>query len=159
MSSIATEAFNIIPPYRNSTGLASQANIVVSNVSAAINLSDYFGGLAEGHYFTFQADGAKVYLSIASNNIGSINQDAQGVSSQACFPIPDGAQLPMRILGGREQGTGYATQVQYASGIIVFAKIVGSAAATGFLRVYRSSVGDTQGINELKPAGWPGPVT
>lgn len=153
MSSIATESFNIIPPYRNSTGLASQANIVVSGVSQAVNLSDYFGGLGEGHFFTIQADGVKIYISIASNNIGSINQEDQGVGSGVCFPIADGQQMPFRIQGGRELGTGYATNVQYASGVILFAKCA-TGSGTGFMRIYRSSVSDTQGLEQLKPKGF-----
>lgn len=153
MSSIATEAFNIIPPYRNSTGLASQVNLAVSGVSQAFNLSDYFGGLSEGHYFTLQADGVKIYVALASNNVGAINQDAQGVGNQVCFPIADGQQMPFRIQGGRERGTGYATLVQYATGAIIFAKCA-TAAGTGFLRIMRSSLGDTQGIEELKPTGF-----
>jgi hypothetical protein len=154
MSGIATESFNIIPPYRNSTGLASQANIVVGPTSKAINLSDFFGGLDKGHFITVQADGAKLYIAIGSNDIGAIDQDAQGAGPSVCFPVADGAQLPMRILGGREVGTGYATMVQYASGVILWAKTASSGTATGFLRIYRSSVSETQGIEQLKPRGF-----
>ena len=157
MSSIATESFNIIPPYRNSTGLASQVNLVVSGVSQAFNLSDYFGGLGEGHFFTVQADGVKIYVALGSNNIGAINQEDQGVGSGVCFPIPDGQQLPFRVQGGREAGTGYATNVQYASGVILFAKSA-TGSGTGFMRIYRSSVGDAQGIEQLMPKGFPGPT-
>lgn len=151
--SVEFEAFNIIAPYRNSTGLASIANLVVSGTPTAFNLSDYFGGLGEGHFFTLQADGAKVWVAIGSNNVGSINEFAQGASNQACFPIADGSQLPMRIVGGREMGTGYATLVQYASGAILWAKCATSA-GTGFLRVYRSSVAETQGLSRLPPTGF-----
>jgi hypothetical protein len=154
MSSIATEAYNIIPPYRNSTGLASQVNIVVSQTSQAINLSDYFGSLGAGHFITLEADGGKMYVSLAANSVGTIDEMAQGVGSSVCFPIPDGQQLPMRILGGRELGTGYATNVQYGSGVILFAKMPISGVATGYLRIYRSSVGDTQGIEQLRPKGF-----
>ncbi len=152
-SDIELQSANIIPPYRNSTGLASQAAVVVSGVSQAINLSDYFGGLGEGHFLTLEADGAKVYVAIGSNNVGVINEAAQGVGNQVCFPIPDGSQLPMRIVGGREMGTGYATNVQYASGIIIHAKVATSA-GTGFLRMYRSSLASTQGVGQLKPSGF-----
>ncbi len=34
-----------------------------------------------------------------------------------------------------------------------------SGVATGYLRIYRSSVDETQGIGQLKPKGWPNPVT
>lgn len=152
-SDIELQSANIIPPYRNSTGLASQANVMVGAASQAINLSDYFGGLSEGHFLTLQADGAKVYVAIGSNTVGSISETVAGAGSSVCFPIADGAQLPMRIVGGREMGTGYATQVQYASGIIIWAKLA-TGGASGWLRMYRSSVGSTQGIEELKPTGF-----
>jgi hypothetical protein len=158
MAKLAFQAYNVLPPYRNSSGLASQANVVVSQTSQAINLSDYFGGLGAGHFITLEADGGKMYVAIGSNNVGTIDEQAQGVGSSVCFPIPDGQQLPMRILGGREVGTGYATYVNYASGIIIFAKMMISGVATGYLRIYRSSVDETQGIGQLKPKGFPNPV-
>jgi hypothetical protein len=151
-SDVEFQAANIIPPYRNSTGLASQANVMVGAASQAINLSDYFGGLGEGHFITLEADGAKVYVAIGSNSIGVINEAAVS-GKEVCFPIPDGSQLPMRIVGGREMGTGYATNVQYASGIIVFAKLA-TGGASGWLRMYRSSVASTQGLGQLKPPGF-----
>lgn len=150
------EAYNVIPPYRNSTGLASQAAVVVNQAGVNINLSDYFGALGAGHFFTFQADGAKIYVQLCANSGGvAANEQDQGSGAGVAWPIPDGQQLPMRFLGGREQAAtgGYATLVNYASGIIVRAKLPLSGAATGFLRIYRSSVGETQGLEQLKPPG------
>jgi hypothetical protein len=158
MSKLAFQAYNILPPYRNSSGLASQANVVVSQTSQAINLSDYFGNLAQGGFFTFEADGSKVYVSAASNSAGTIDEMAQGVGNQVCFPIPDGQQLPMRFQGGKERGTGYSTFVNYSSGIVVHAKLPISGVATGYLRIYRSSLDETQGIERLMPKGFPVPV-
>lgn len=152
-SAIELESANIIAPYRNSTGLGGQANIMVGAASQAINLSDYFGGLGEGHFLTLEADGAKVYVAIGSNNVGSISETAVGAAKEVCFPIPDGTQLPMRIVGGREMGTGYATNVQYASGIILWAKLA-TGGSSGWLRMYRSSADSTQGIGQLKPKGF-----
>jgi hypothetical protein len=150
------EAFNVIAPYRNSTGLASQACLVVSGVAQAFNLSDYFGALGEGHYFTIQADGVKMYVAIGANSGGqAIDETAQGSGPRVCFPIADGQQLPMRISGGRELGTGYATMVQYNSGIILHAKCATSA-GTGFLRIYRSSISENQGLEQLRPPGFSG---
>jgi hypothetical protein len=128
--------------------------VLITQNSQAINLSDYFGALGAGHYITLEADGAKVYIATASNNVGSINEQDQGSGVGVCFPIPDGQQLPIRILGGRELGTGYATQVQYASGIILHAKLALSGVATGFLRMYRSSVDETQGVGQMRPRGF-----
>jgi hypothetical protein len=155
MGNLAFQAYNTVAPYRNSSGLASQAAVIVTQNAQTFNLSDYFGALGTGHYITFEADGGKVYIAIASNTGGpAINEQAQGAGNQICFPIPDGQQLPVRILGGREVGTGYATYVQYASGIIVHAKLALSGVATGFLRMYRSSTDETQGIGQFKPPGF-----
>jgi hypothetical protein len=156
MANLAFQAYNTVAPYRNSSGLASQAAVLVTQAQTAINLSDYFGNIGAGHYFTFEADGGKIYIAAASNTGGpAINEQAQGAGNQCCFPIPDGQQLPMRFLGGREVGTGYVTNVTYASGIIIMAKLALSGVATGFLRIYRSSVDETQGIGQFKPPGFP----
>ncbi len=146
-------AYNTIVPYKNTSGLASQAAIVVSTTSQAIPLSDYFGNIGSGDYFTLQADGAKIYVSGAFNSIGTINEQEQGRGVGVCFPIPDGQQLPVRILGGRQVSTGYATGAQCATGFFLHAKLALSGAATGFLRIYRSSVAEAQGIEQLKPPG------
>jgi hypothetical protein len=156
---IETQAYNLIPPYRNSTGLASQAAVVVNQAGVNINLSDYFGGLGFGHFITFQADGAKVYIQVDWNTVGAApNEQEQGGGVGVMWPIPDGQQLPMRVIGGRITGTGYSTMVTYASGIIVRAKLALSGAATGFLRMYKSSLDETQGIGQLRPVGWPNPI-
>jgi len=155
MAKLAFQAYNVLPPYRNSSGLASQAAVIVTQNAQAFNLSDYFGNLGNGSFITLEADGGKLYVAIASNTGGTaIDEQAQGVGNAICFPIPDGQQLPMRILGGRELGTGYATNVQYASGIIVHAKLPLSGVATAFMRMYRSSVDETQGIGQLRPKGF-----
>ena len=152
---IELQAYNLVAPYRNTTGLAAQANIVVNQAGVNINLSDYFGGLSAGTFFTCQADGGKVYIQVASNAGGPAPDEvAQGGGLQVMWPIPDGQQLPFRIQGGRELGTGYATNVNYASGMIIRAKMAISGVATGFLRIYRSSLDDTQGVERFKPPGW-----
>jgi hypothetical protein len=158
MGNLSFQAYNTVAHYRNSSGLASIAAILVTQAAQAINLSDYFGNIGAGHYFTFEADGGKVYIAAASNTGGpAINEQTQGGGPSVCFPIPDGQQLPMRFLGGREVGTGYATNVTYASGIIIMAKLALSGVATGFLRIYRSSTDETQGIGQFKPPGFPVP--
>jgi hypothetical protein len=153
--SVPFQAYNVIAPYRNTSGLSSQAAVVINQAGVNINLSDYFGGVAAGHFFTFIADGATVYIQIAPDAGGAaLDEQAQGGGVNVCWPIPNGQQLPMRILGGRQVGTGYGTQIPYASGVIVRAKLAISGAATGFLRIYRSSVDETQGVGQLKPPGW-----
>lgn len=152
--SVPFEAYNLIAPYRNTTGLASQAAVIVTQASQNINLSDYFGALDAGHFVTLQADGGKVYIQLHSSSTGSIDEQEQGGGVGVCWPIPDGQQLPMRIISGRQLGTGYATAVSYASGVIIKAKLALSGVATGFLRMYKSSVAETQGMEQLAPRGF-----
>jgi hypothetical protein len=127
---------------------------MITQTSQAINLSDYFGALGEGHFITFQADGGKIYLAFASNTVGAVDETAAGNGATVAWPIPDGQQQPFRLIGGRELGTGYATNVNVGSGVIVHAKLAQSGVATGWLRFYRSSVGPSQGVEQFKPIGF-----
>lgn len=159
MSQVEFEADNVVLPFQNSSGMVSQAAIVATQASQAINLSDYFGGLGEGHYFTFQADGAPMYVSIGAHGGQPIDERTAGRGAAVCWPLANGQQLPGRLLGGREMGTGYGTNVQVASGMIVYVKVPSFIATggspTGMLRIYRSSVGPGQDRAEFKPPGFP----
>ncbi len=150
---VAYEALNVIPPMRNASGIRGQAAIVVSPTSQDINLSDYFGNIESGHYFTFQADGAKVYVAFGPG-VGAIDEQEQGAGSGVCYPIPDGQQLPVRLVGGVLKASGYGTMMRVGSGYRVKAKLALSGAASGFLRIYRSSVSPNQGTEQLPPPGF-----
>lgn len=158
MSDVEFEAYNVTPPMKNTTGLKCIGAVIVTQTSQAINLSDYFGRLGDGHFITFQADGAKVYLAFASNDQGTVSEVASGNGASVAWPIPDGQQQPFRLIGGRERSTGYVTNINCASGIVVHAKLAQSGAATGWLRFYRSSVGETQGVEQFRPNGFPVPI-
>ena len=161
-SQVAYEAFNITFPMQNTPGMKDLASILVTQNSTGINLSDYFGNIGAGHYFTLQADGAKVYVAgaagLPTGIATGINEQAQGNGPQVCWPIPDGQSLPVRFAPGRELGTGYATMANVASGFTLFCKLATSGVATGWLRIQRSSVGETQGIEQFKPPGFPNPI-
>lgn len=154
MSDLEFESYNTTPPLQNTTGMKCIAAIIVNQNDQAINLSDYFGNLGSGHYFTFQADGGKIYVALASNSVNTISEVATGNGSSVAWPIPDGQQLPVRLTGGQERGTGYATSVQVASGFFVRAKLAQSGVATAYLRIYRSSLGSTQGVEQFRPVGF-----
>lgn len=157
-SQVEYEAYNVTPPMKNTTGLKCIGAVIVTQTSQAINLSDYFGALGEGHFITFQADGAKVYLAFASNNQGTVDETASGNAAGVGWPIPDGQQQPFRLVGGRERSTGYVTNINVASGIVVHAKLAQSGVSTGWLRFYRSSVGPQQGVEQFMPNGFPVPI-
>jgi hypothetical protein len=154
-SQVEYEAFNVVPPMRNASGIRGQANVVVTTTSQDINLADYFGRVDAGHYFTFQADGAKVYVSFGPG-VGAINDLEVGAGSGVCYPIPDGQQLPVRLLGGeRAAASGIGpTGMRVGSGYLVKAKVAISGVATGFLRIYRSSVGPQQGVEQFAVPGF-----
>lgn len=153
-SQVEYEALNVVPPMRNATGIRGIANVVVSTTSQDINLADHFGNIGAGHYFTFQADGAKIYVAFGPG-AGAINDQEQGAGSGVCFPIADGQSLPVRLLGGNLRTPAYGSQVAYAtqmlvgSGYFVKAKLALSGASTGFLRIYRSSVGPDQDVSQF----------
>lgn len=154
-SQVEYEAFNVTPPMRNASGIRGQAALLITQSSQDINLADYFGKVDSGHYFTFQADGAKVYVSFGPG-VGGINEQDQGAGSGVCYPIPDGQQLPVRLLGGQmsaASGLG-PTGMRVGSGYLVKAKLALSGAATGFLRIYRSSVAPGQGVEQFSPPGF-----
>ncbi len=162
MSDRAFEAYQVTAPYQGSSGLAAVANIAVSQTARAINLSDYFGNLGNGHFYSVQADGAKVYIAVAPHDKQAIADNTQGSGPAACFPIQDGQTVPFVIPGGRTVGTSYGTNINFASGIILWAKVASAlptgGSPTGFLRIWRSSVGQTQGLEQFPPPGFPGPV-
>jgi hypothetical protein len=145
MNEVFTEAENITPPLRNTTGLTCMYVLMCTPTSQSIDLKTIFGKHDNGHFFTLQADGAKCYVAFASNGSGSISETATGGGATVCWPIPDGGQLPYRPVGGRETATGYATLASYP-----FLHYKG--AATGYLRIYRSSLGLTQSVDQFPPA-------
>lgn len=154
MGELEFESYNTTPPLKNTNGMKCIAAIIVNQNDQAINLSDYFGNLGSGHFFTFQADGGKIYIALASNTIGSIDETATGSGASVAWPLKDGDLLPLRLTGGQERGTNYATSVQYASGVIVRAKLAQSGVATAYLRIYRSSLASTQGVEQFRPVGF-----
>ena len=152
------EAYNLNPPYQGSTGLAAQANFVVSQTARWIDLSQYFGKLDAGHYLTVQADGAKIYIAVSPHDKQTIADNAIGTLPAVCYPIPDGQSLPFVVHGGRTVGSGgsptgsYVTMINYGTNIGFWAKVasaIGSLSATGYLRVLRSSMAETQGLEQF----------
>jgi hypothetical protein len=166
MSQRQYEAYQVTAPFQGSTGLAAMANVAISQTAQAINLSDYFGGISASHFFTIMADipgGSKAYVAVAPHDKQSIADNAVGAGPSVCFPCPDGVAVPFLLQGGRTIGTGgvtgnYATFLNYASGVILWAKVassIGSGSATGYLRIMRNSMGPGQGLEQFPPRGFP----
>ncbi len=155
---ISIEADNVTPPIKNTNATKCIAVLIAGPTSQTIDLASLYGNVADGHYYTAQADGVKVYVAIGAA-AGSIDESAAGVSTLAtatlaCIAIPDGTSLPFRLVGGQTIATGVATQMfptvlhyKAPTGIVTLSP-------TGYLRIYRSSLGPTQGIGQFK-----GPLT
>jgi hypothetical protein len=146
MHDIIDEAQNVTPPLMNTTGLKCMHVIMCTPTSQSLDLRTVFGLLNNGHYFTLQADGVKCYVAFGSNGSGSISETAVGNGATVCWPIPDGGQLPVRLTNAKELATGYATMASYP--FLYF-----KSTATGYLRVYRSSLGKGQDASEFRPPG------
>lgn len=144
------EAANIVPPLRNTTGLVlkSQAAIVVSNAGVVQGLSGLFGAShKDSHFYTLQADGAKIYIQWAANDFGSIDSFATGSGVSICYPLADGVSMNVTPVGGREVGTGVATgSVAYN---FIHARVSSGGVATAMLRIYRSSLAAGQTAEEF----------
>lgn len=162
------EANNQLFPMQNATGMKSQANLLVGVTGIVQNLASLFGGLQDGHYLSVQPDGAKMYVSFSSHDVGAtllvgltgygIDPLATGSGRQVCWPIPDGVTLPGVPIAGREAGTvsGFGPA---ATGIgitmvrgynYIHARVASGGVSTGHLRLYRSSLAPNQDVREFK---------
>jgi hypothetical protein len=138
------EAAMITPPLCNPTGgMKVQANVVVSNAGNTQSLSGLFGGaLGAGHFLTVKADGAKVYIKFASNDQGTTDAFATGNGPNVVWPLADGESMSVVPISGREVASGgHATLCNYN---FLHARVASGGVATGYLRLYRSSLGPTQ---------------
>lgn len=155
---ISVEADNVIAPIKNTNVTKAIAVLIAGPTSQSIDLASLFGNVAAGHYFTAQADGAKVYVALGAA-AGSIDESAAGISTLAtatlaCVLIADQTEKNFRLAGGLTNGTGIATQI-FAS-VLHYKTPTGivTLSPTGYLRIYRSSLGTSQGLEQFK-----GPLT
>lgn len=146
-----------VPPLKNTGAMKAIAVLRVGPTTQVADLTAMFGAKANsGREYMLIADGTKVYVAFGTES-GSIDEFAAGIASGvasgiatglgplACWPIPDGTALPFRPTGGRETATGIATYVHY--NMLHFKCATG--AATGYLRIYRATLRDTQGSEEF----------
>lgn len=145
------EWFNINPPLANTPAQSAIAVLPLTTTSQNMDLSTIFGKLGAGHYLSvrpeFVGTGAqKAYIAFAGSSgilIPTLFQlgtgvNGTGVGTGLCYHIPDGVEMRFRSPPGLRQvgtalPTGIATFVSH--NILQF---MGSA--TGFLRIYRSSM-------------------
>ncbi len=138
-SQVTYEANNVTPPLKNSTAMKCIAVLIYGPSTQTQDLTTLFAKLDNGHYLTMQADGGKCYVAFGSS-AGTIDESAVGTGPTVCFPIADGQALQVRPVFGEERATGIATLVNY--NFLHFKGATG--AATGYLRMYRSSLSPNQ---------------
>lgn len=151
MGQIDYEALNVTPPVKNTGAVKCIAVLAVTTTSQSQDLTALFGSLGTGHYLTLAADmpanaGKTVYYAFGCN-AGTIDETATGTGVTVCYPIPDGQEKPYRLITGKDIGTGIATLTQYTT-------LHYKGSATGFLRIYRSSVGALQDTTQFPAPGW-----
>ncbi len=155
-SQITLEANNVTPPLKNTTAMKCIAVLIAGGTSQAVDLATLFGNVGAGHYYTAVADGIKCYVALGNSTSESIDETAWGQSTLAtatlaCIPIADGTQLPFRLVTARQLATGVATQT--TNSVLLYKGPTGTA--TGYLRLYRSSLGS----NEDAGVHFKGPLT
>lgn len=156
MSIVEYEAMNVVTPLKNSGGLRCVAVIAVSGTPRVDDLEALFGGAQSagaGHFYTLHCDGPKVYVAFGSAS-GTIDPTAQGVSTLACWPIPADQQRDWRTVGGREGYMGPSGAYQGVPTTVRYTQLhsVGASpgSPTGFLRIYRSSLGPGEGSEQFR---------
>lgn len=144
-SAVEYEAMNAIAPLKNTDGMKCIAVLAVTQSSQVVDLLAQFGTLK--HFITLQADSRpadeKVYIAFGINDAGSIDETATGTGATVCYSIPDNQELPIRIPTHREVATGIGT---LAAARYLYWK----GSASGYLRVYRSSLEPGQDSREFK---------
>lgn len=162
MSQKEFESSNITPPLANTKSMQCLAVLRPSFVTQSINLEQVFGNFNASHFYTLEADGAKVYVAFsgapqvidpheatfASGFAGTVASGNERLSYTAqatgfCWPIPADQPLPFTVIKGNEgvssgMPTGSApTMPSYKYLNFRYP----SGGSTGYLRIQRSSVG------------------
>lgn len=151
---VEQEAANITPPLHGSPALVNIASVqaVPSATSKALTTLFGTGAVRNGHYLTLQADGAKCYVAFGvggpgfatgSPQAGIIDDLQIGNGTAQCWPIPDGTSLNVRMVEGREMGTGIGASLMVKQ---LYETLYYKAQATCALRMYWSSLASEQGV-------------
>ena len=157
-SQITTEANNATPPLMNTDATVCVWVGISGPTTQTVDLSTTFGNWGNGHFYTLVADGVKSYVAFGPV-AGTLDESKLGTPTQACVPIESGEKLQFRVIPqGRAVATGSglgaqgkATMVTY--NILHFKAPTGTA--TGYLRLFRSSVGQGQDASEFKAPNIP----
>lgn len=144
---IVIEAAQVTAPLGNSAGIRCIAVLSVTTSSQSVDLETLLGGADKGHFLTLMADmpanaDSRVYLAFFANAAQSISETATGTGATVCWPLPDKQTLPIKLLSGDVRASGIATLMWHKH-------LVYKGLATGYLRIYQSSVGVGQGLDQF----------
>ena len=172
------EWFNTTLPMMNTAGMRDLAVLRVGPTSTGIDLRTLFGNrtagiptgspdistpsgtpnIDAGHFYSIMADGAgpvptgaapwRAYLALAQT-VRTISET--DVATGACGARTDGQVLRGRMApGGMDRATGFPSGFSAATGLNAPVLNFKSAAGqgTGWLRVYRSSIGEGQVVGD-----------
>ena len=142
MSQIEVEAATMLAPIKNSGAMKVIAVVAVGTASGVTDLRNLLGSLAKGHYYTIQPDmpdaaGGRIWFAFGSNS-GTIDERATGNGVTACYVKGDLQEFPFVLRGAIEGSSGYAS----TGATYPFLHHKGSA--SGYLRIYASSIGSSQ---------------
>ena len=137
-SELDFQALNVTTPIKNSNAMKCIAVISVLTTSSSTDLGTLLGALGIGGYLTVKADmpantTGRIYFAFGSSD-GTIDDSATGTGNTVCWPLPDGHEMSFRLATGREM-----TASNVAT-LCCYKHLHTKGTATGYLRVYRSSL-------------------
>jgi len=143
------EASNITPPLKNTAAMKCIAVVAVGTASGTTDLSTLLSKLSNGHFLTIQPDmpdaaGGRIWFAFGAT-ADSINERATGVGNTVCYVKGDLQELTLVPVGGREVTTGVAT-------LSIYGVLHHKGSASGYLRIYRSSLNPQESPGEGFPA-------
>lgn len=155
------EAANLLLPLQNSAGVRAYYGSIAGPATQAVCLPTHFGNHSQ-HFYTavMECPGATEtvgYIALSRVPTGSIDPgatSATGVPTAAGFPLLPAQRYDGCVIGGRPMvmtglPTGTPTFLDHNTVLFRTASGVGSA----FFKLFRTSVGDSAGVEEFPPPG------
>ena len=161
-----TESANVLLPLQNSAGVRAYYGNIAGPATQAVCLPTHFGNHSQ-HFYTAvfeseaatpaRGDGVVGYIALSRVPTGTIDPwatSSTGVPTAAGFPMVGGQRVDGTVIGGRPMvmtglPTGTPTFLDHNTVLFRTATGVGSA----FFKLFRTSVGDSAGVEEFPPPG------
>ena len=129
---IQTEAANIVAPLLNTSARRRIGAIAITSTSTVFDLSTYITTITAGHYLSFIADGADVYVAFNDANSGTVDNTVTTAGAvTVCYLLKDGVEKNFRLIGDHKY------------------LVAKTASGTATLRVAVSSLSPTQSAADI----------